>query len=226
MKTIFSSLVVLMILNGFLKAEEVPAVVPMGFVHVVNAVAAGSGPVSVKFDGVDMRPKGYNLGDVTGGIGLKLGSRKVIFTRLGVDEGNTTVSLDKDQTVTLIAFAEKVPATDQRPAHDEIRILRLKQKQVDSGRLATFVSVSASPELKVELLDDEGKSTAVFVKRLMVADTPLESLQSFVPVKVDGNKLNPIPIGGNGNYVVVLYDDPTGQVQSVYFRDYKYLSAD
>jgi hypothetical protein len=199
---------------------------PMGFIRIANAVAKGTGPVNVFFNGEDMRPKGYKLGDATGGIGQKPGSHKITIKREGVKEGTTTVILEKNQTVTLIPFAEMVPATDQVPAHHKIQILRLKQKTVESGRSATFVSVSANPELKAELMSENGKWATVFIKRLSIAETPLNFSQAFAPAKVNGNPINPIPIGGVGNYVVVLYDDPDGKVQSLYFRDFKFLSAD
>ena len=173
-----------------------------------------------------MRPKGYKLGDATGGIGLKPGSHKVTIKREGIKEGSTTVVLEKNLTVTLIPFAEMIPATDQESAHFKVQILRLKQKSVESGRTATFVSVSANPELKAEVMGEDGKWAAVFVKRLSIAETPLKFSQAFAPTKLNGVPSDPIPIGGIGNYVIVIYDDAEGKVQSLYFRDFKFLSAD
>ena len=226
MKTIFKSLVFLLTTYISASAGKDPTVVPMAFIRVVDAIAKGSGPLNVFFDGEDMRPKGYQLGDATGGIGLKPGTHKVKFVREGVVEGMTTVILEKDQTVTLIPFAELVPATDQKPAHFRVQILRLKQKSVDSGRVVTFVSVSARPELKAELMNDDGTWVGAFVKRLAIAEVGMKSSQAFVPVKLNGNMTNPIPMGGVGNYVMVLYDDADSKVQSLYFRDFRYFSAD
>lgn len=226
MRTISNILISLVVSSIALFAQDEPKGGPMGFIRLVNAVAKGSGPVNMLIDGEDMRPKGYQLGDATGGIGLKPGSHKVTIKREGIKEGATSVVLDKDQTVTLIPFAEAVPASDLLPAHFKVQILRLKQKSVESGRCATFVSVSGNPELKAELMSEDGKWAAVFVKRLSIAETPLKFSQAFAPAKVNGNPINPIPIGGVGNYVVVLYDDAEGKVQSLYFRDFKFLSAD
>ena len=226
MKTISNALIILVATLCQSFAESDPNAAPTGFIRVVDAVAMGTGQVNVIIDGEDMRPQGYNLGSATGGIGMKAGSHKITIKRKGVKEGTTTVALDKDQTMTLIPFAERVPATDQVPAHDEIRILRLKQRQVESGRIATFVSVSATPELKVELQSEDGKWASVFVKRLMTGETALNYSQGYAPAKVNGNPINPIPIGSFGNYVIVLYDDTEGKVQSLYFRDFKFLSAD
>ena len=225
MKTIFKTLFILTATTTLLLAQK-PSDQPTGFIRVVNAVAPGTGKVSLLINGEVMRPQGYNLGDATGGIALPAGSHKVLIKREGVKEGGTTVALAKDTTVTLIPFAEKVPASDQEPGHFTVRLLRLKQRQPESGRTATFVSVSANPELKVELASEGGKWASVFVKRLTIGEVALDYSQGYAPVRVNGEVIKPIPIGGPGNYVVVLYDDPEGKLQSLYFRDFKFLSAD
>lgn len=226
MKTIFSTLLIFALTQCLCMAEDDAENLPTGFIRLVNGVAEGEGPVKLEIDGEDMRPPGYKLGDATGGIGLRPGARKVTIRRAGVKEGSTTIQLEKDQTVTVIPYAEKIPASDQEPAHFAIRILRLKQRSVDKGRTATFVSVSSIPEMKVELQGDDGTWAAVFVKRLSIGETPLSYSVGYAPTKVNGKPSKPIPIGGPGNYVVVLYDDPEGNVQSIYFRDFKFLSAD
>lgn len=226
MKTIFSTLLVVSGMLVPLAAQKEPDSPPTGFIRMVNGIAQGTGTVKLMIDGEDMQPDGYSLGDATGGIGLRAGSHKITFKKEGVKEGTTTIVLDKDQTVTMIPFAEKVPATDQEPGHFKIQILRLKQKEVNSERTASFVSVSAIPEIKIELEDENGKTATLFVKRLSVGETPLNYSQGYAPVKVNGVPVKPIPIGGVGNYVVVLYDDAEGNVQSLNFRDFKFLSAD
>jgi hypothetical protein len=226
MKTIFSTLVIFAGIPSLSPAEENVEKTPTGYIRLVNGVTGGEGTVKLEIDGADMRPQGYKLGDATGGIALNPGGRKVTVMKKGVKEGSTTIQLGKDQTVTVIPYSEKIPASDDEPAHLAIRILRLKQRSVEEGRTATFVSVSAIPELKVELQADDGKWATVFVKRLSIGEAPLNYSMGYAPTKVNGQLIKPIPIGGVGNYVVVLYDDPDGKVQSLYFRDYKFLSAD
>lgn len=226
MKTISNTLLLLVATLSPLLAEKDPTAPPTAFIRVVNGVAQGTGQLSVVIDGENKRPDGYNLGDATGGMGMKAGSHKVTFKREGVKEGTTTVVLEKDQTVTLIPFAERVPATDQVPMHYEIRVLRLKQKEVESGRMATFASVSAAPELKIELGGKDRKMTSAVIKRLTIVEMPLNFTVGYAPASVNGIPIEPLPIGSAGNYVVVLYDDAEGKVQSIYFRDFKFLSAD
>ncbi|MES2439656.1 MAG: hypothetical protein V4584_11340 [Verrucomicrobiota bacterium] len=204
--------------------KNVPA--PTGFIRIANTVAPGEGNVKVVVDGKDVYPPGYKFGAVTGGIGLAPGSHSVTITRQGLKEGTTKVQVDKDQTVTLIPFAERVPATDQEPAHFAVRILRLKQKEIQDGRSASFVSVSGQPEVVAELRDPSGKWEKVFVKRLTIGEATIRYPEGYAPVKVNGNEMEPIPISDTGNYVIVLYDDPDGKIHSVNFRDFKYLSAD
>ncbi len=226
MKTIFKTLLALGATISVSLAQQDKPANPTGFIRLVNGVAEGSGKIQLMIDGDDMRPEGYKLGDATGGMGLRAGAHKVVIKKEGLEDGSTTVVLEKDQTVTLIPFSEKVPASDKRPAYFRIQILRLKQNEVQTGRLATFVSVSANLEIKVDLQDESGKFASANVKRLAIAELPLNYSEGYAPAKVNGVAISPIPIGGAGNYVVVLYDTPEGKVGSVYFRDFKFVSAD
>jgi hypothetical protein len=198
----------------------------VGFVRLVDAVAQGRDKLQFFIDGAAMHPDGYHLGDVTGGIGLKPGTHEITIKRPGVSDGFTRLNMVADRTVTLIPFAEWVPATDDKAAHWAMRILRLKQMEPVTKRSATFVSVSQSPEHEVEISAPNGKWTKVFVKRLAIARTPIRYPEGYVPLRCKAGKLPSIPVGEPGNYVVVLYDDAAGNLQALNLQDYKYLSAD
>ena len=198
----------------------------VGFVRIVNAVAQGQDTLQLLIDGESLNPDGYKLGDVTGGIGLKPGSHEVTLKQTGLKDGVTRISVVADNTTTLIPFAELVPATDDKKAHWEIRILRLKQMEPETKRTATFVSVSQTPEHEVEISDPKGNWTKVFVKRLTIARTPILFPEGYVPLRAKAGRLPSIPVGQPGNYVVVLYDDAAGKTQALNVQDYKYLSAD
>jgi hypothetical protein len=205
-------------------AEEKAA--KKGFVRLVNAVAAGTGILEMKVDSTPLNPKGYNFGDVTGGVPLGLGSHEITIKREGVKEGKTKIVVGPDETTILIPFAEMVPASDTEPAHWEVRVLRLKQLEPESERSATFVSVSQHPELRVDIADPDGKWNMVTVKRLAVTQAPIHYPRGYVPLKLNDEKLEPIPVSEMGNYVVLLYDDIDGKTLALNFRDYKFLSAD
>lgn len=163
---------------------------------------------------------------LTGGVALKPGAHEISFSREGTEPGSTRVNVLKDDTTILIPFAERVPATDVKPAGWAIRVLRLKQREPEGGQHATLVSVSQTPEIRVEVGDTRGRWSPVFVKRLALATTPLDYKRGYVPLRTKDSALESIPIGGQGNYVVLLYDDAAGALKSLTFRDFKYLSAD
>ncbi|MEO5916850.1 MAG: hypothetical protein ABIS50_21660 [Luteolibacter sp.] len=199
---------------------------PKGFICIANTIAPGTGTVKVLVDGEDVYEPGYAFAAVTGGIGVPAGSHTVVFKREGVTEGTTKVNVEKDQTVTLIPFGEKVPATDQDKAHFIIRILRLKQKEIPEGRSASFISVSGLPEIAAELRDLQGNWEKVAVKRMVISEAKIHYPEGYNPIRVNGKDMEPIPIIDAGNYVVVLYDDADGNLKCLNFRDFKYLSAD
>lgn len=197
-----------------------------GFIRIANAVAQGNNGLICRIDGEPVNPDGYQLGDVTGGVALKPGAHEISFSREGTEPGSTRVNVLKDDTTILIPFAERVPATDAKPAGWAIRVLRLKQREPEGGQHATLVSVSQTPEIRVEVGDTRGRWSPVFVKRLALATTPLDYKRGYVPLRTKDSALESIPIGGQGNYVVLLYDDAAGALKSLTFRDFKYLSAD
>jgi hypothetical protein len=229
MKTIFkilSPLVFTYSLAGYAFAQVNTKEVKNGFVRLANAVAPGTGKLTMEVDGKNVNDLGYILGDSTGGIKVPIGSRSIKFSREGTEEGNTKVTILPNETTILIPFAEWVPATDAKPAFWAIRILRLKQRDTEAGRSATFVSVTQAPEVKVEMREPNGKWNTHFVKRLAVTQAPILYTRGYVPVRSAEVSLTSIPVASEANYVMLLYDDENGKLKSLNFKDRKFLSAD
>lgn len=227
MKTIFNVLVIPLALVCLLTVSAMSREAPeTGFIRLVNAVAAGTGVLTMEADGKNVNPKGYKLGDVTGGIELDSGNHTIQFLREGTLGGKTRVNISTNETTILIPFAERVPASDDEPAHWAIRVLRLKQRDPEEERSATFVSVSGRPEIKVEMREPDGTWSHVFVKRLATARAAITQPRGYVPLRTADGQLPSIPVASKGNYVVLFYDDEQGHLRSLNFRDRKFLSAD
>jgi hypothetical protein len=224
MKMIFKILAVLLVTASAVVAQGDEKKV--GYIRLIHALAPGEGKLSLILDGADVYPSGYQLGNATGGIGVKAGRCKVVIRRDGVEEGETDVDVVMGETTTVIPFAERIPATDDKPAHWQIRILRLKQTKRQEGRVATFVSVSVQPEVTVEMREPEGGWSKVFVKRFGTANLPMNYPEGYVPLRVGEQKLSPIPVMDEGTYVVVLFDDAEGKLASISFRDFMHLTAE
>jgi hypothetical protein len=199
---------------------------PRGFVRLMNAVGNGTGKLEVRIDGGKVREEGYELGDVTGGIPRKPNTYNVSFQRIGVESGETKVTLEKNETITLIPFAELVPATPEKEAYWKIRILKLKQLETKQKRTATIVNVTRDPELKIEIRQNDEKWEALVVKRLGLERTGIQQSSGYVPLRSGGKDLKPLSVGTSGNFVAVVYEDAAGAIRSQNFQDYKYLSAE
>lgn len=223
MKTIFSLLIAAGL--GLLSAHGQGEEKKIGYIRLIHALAHGEGKLSLILNGVDVYPSGYQLGNATGGIGVAAGRCTVAIRRDGVEEGETKVDVEIGETTTVIPFAEKIPATDDKPEHWQIRILRLKQTKPQEGRVATFVSVSSRPEIAIEMREPEGQWTKQFVKRFDTANLPMNYPEGYVPLRVGEKKLPPIPVMDEGTYVVVLFDDAEGELSSISFRDFMHLTA-
>lgn len=197
-----------------------------GFVRLLNTVHVGAGPMRVAIDGKPVRDQGYQPDDLTGGIALAPGGHVVSFERDGLVKGAARVTVRPDETTILIPFAERVPATAERPEQWGIRILRLKQHDPENKRSATFVSVSSEPETRIEVMRSGGDWEPVDVCRLGLTRIDIKQSKGYLPVRYNGRLLTEISVSPVGNHVLVLYDDARGVMRSRTFGDHKYLGAE
>lgn len=221
-KTLLRLVLGLSVLPSDAIADDRPA---FGYIRLVNAVATGDGALRLSIDGVDVNPPGYRLGDITGGIGLSPGAHRISVEREGVETGKTTIRLAKDETLTLIPFAEILPRTDERPPRAVIRILRLNPGPPITTRDAVFVSVCQEPEIKVDLGTGNGWMD-IRVQRLTTERRPLAERHGYVPLRVQGKDRPAMEVSSPGTYLVLLYEDPAGKVLTLNFPDLRYLSSD
>jgi hypothetical protein len=199
----------------------------VGFIRIVNAVAPGLGLANVFVDGDDIFPKGYQLGQRTGGIGLKSGAHSIEVRKEGVEAGTTRISLATGETMTLIAFAERLPVEKvDDPPRWAIKILRLKQSDPERGYRMTLVSVCGKPEVKVQAaVAGKADIESTTVKRLAVSSIDLGRNRAEVMVKADDEIITTVSPEDPGNYVVVLYADPEGKTKALSFFDPKFVIA-
>jgi len=201
----------------------------VGFIRVVNAIGPGSGNMQLLIDGENMFPKGYKLGQRTGGIGLKAGSRRIEVRKEGIEPGTTKMKLATGETVTMIAFAEPVPVEKQTKKDApkwSAKILRLRQRDVERGFRMTVVSVSKRPSVSVQVAAEaRGKVQNGTVKRMGVTSFDLGGGRGDVMLKIDGETLAQVSLDDPGNYVVVIYDDDDGKIHGLSFYDPKFVIA-
>jgi hypothetical protein len=199
----------------------------VGFVRIINAIAPGNGTTRVLIDGEDLFPRGYQLGQRSGGIGLAAGPHTVTLQKNGVESGTTKIDLKSGETLSLIGFAEKIPATDDdAPPRWMTKILRLKQSDPERGFRMTLLSVCDLDEVKVDAVIPGKKDiTTVHVKRLTTAAIDLGSTRSEAMVKVGGEIITTVSPDEPGNHVVVLYQDADGKIRALTFFDPKFVTA-
>jgi hypothetical protein len=207
--------------NGKATSPEV------GFLRIINAIAPGDGTTRVLIDGEDLFPKGYQLGQRSGGIGLAAGPHTVTLQKNGVENGTTKIDLKSGETLSLIGFAEKIPVTnDHAPPRWTTKILRLKQSDPERGFRMTLLSVCDHDEVKVDaIIPEKNDITTAHVKRLSTAAIDLGSTRSEAMVKVRGEIITTVSPDEPGNHVVVLYQDADGKIRALTFFDPKFVTA-
>lgn len=226
MKAIFSTLILLAVLIPMAASAQGRGP-QVGFIRFVSAVAPGEGNTMFKLNGDNLYRKGYTLGQRTGGIGIRAGSHEIQVEKDGLEAGSTRIQIEAGETLSLIAFAERVPADDpEAPPVWQIRILRLKQNEVERGYRASFISVCDIPELRVEAAAQGlRKIEDVTVSRLEMSTLDLGTNRGEVLVRVGENIVTTVSPDSPGNYVVILYQDAEGEVKALSFYDPKFVIA-
>lgn len=226
MKTIFRLLVLIL---GAVVAYAQDGPPEIGFIRLVNVVAPGEGNTGLRIDGEEMYPKGYKLGQRTGGIGLKAGQRKIEVSKEGVEDGKTSVSVVTGETTTLVAFAEKVETEDEdEPFKWKARILKLKQKDAEKGYRLTVISVCSKPDVTFRIATEARRALELItVKRFDTGSVDLGMARGDVELRLKGvdEVLCGLSLDEPGNYVVVIYDDGEGKEQALTFYDPKFVIA-
>ena len=199
----------------------------VGFVRIVHAVAAGEGVAHVTVDGEDVFPRGYQLGQVSGGLGLAAGPHAVAFKKNGVVAGTTQVTLLKGETATVIGFAEKLPVkSEDAPRVWRVRILVLRQSEPESGYRMEMVSLCPPDEVMVQAeTRARAKPVVLYARRMVAARVDLGKSRAEVVLKVGGETVTTLSPDEPGNYVVVLYEDAAGKVRALSFHDPKFTAA-
>ena len=207
-------------------AQEEPRI---GFIRLVNAVAPGEGNTRILVDGEDLYPDGYELGQRTGGIGLKVGERRITIRKDGVEEGVTSVDVGLGMTTTLVAFAElQEPEEEGDPPTWKARILRLKQSDPERGYRLTVVSVCAEKDVTFTIATEARRAFELkTVKRFDTTTVDLGGARGDVELRLRESKevLCGMSLDEPGNYVAVIYNDADGKIRALTFYDPKFVIA-
>jgi hypothetical protein len=223
MKTIFKSLVLLAAMCVPLAAQQ-PEI---GFVRIVNAVSPGTGNASFLIDGRNLYADGYALGQTTGGYGVKAGNIDIEVRKQGVESGSTRINLGIGETMTVIAFAERLPAKKpDDPPKWVIKLLRLKQQEVERGYGVSLVSVCKPEEITLSLtVEGRDEPVRAFAKRLAISKVELGGKRGEIMVSLADRVLANISPDSPGNYVVILYENAEGTIEALSYYDPKFVIA-
>lgn len=199
----------------------------VGFLRIVNSVAPGTGNAAFLIDGRNLYPDGYKLGQDTGGYGVKAGNITLEVRKEGVESGTTRIPLGAGETMTVIAFAERLPARNEDdPPRWEIKLLKLKQQDVERGYGLSFVSVCKADETSVQVtIEGRKEPKRVFARRLAITQLEVGNRQAELSVTIGERKLTHISTDSPGNYVVILYQNEEGVVEAISFYDPKFVIA-
>jgi hypothetical protein len=145
--------------------------------------------------------------------------------KTGVETGRVKIRLAAGETVTVIAYAERLPQQKLAdPPKWAVRLLCLRQQEEAEGFGLSLVSVCKRDEMAVDLLvPDTGGVRKEVAKRLAVTKVEYGRLGSEVFLKMNDRILATISPDAPGNNVVILYEDPNGRIEVMSFYDPKFV---
>ena len=205
----------------------------VAFVRIVNLVSPGEGNLKIKVDGEESWPAGYRLGQRTGGVGMKAGTRKFVFTKEGCLSAERDIDLVGDKTITLAIYGDPVLDEDtEEPilnaagevANWQIKVAQLSQWDPGEGYHLTFVSFCSGESLDLEVKPSQSDAFFVMAKYLETTKRKFSSEPSRVAVMYEGEVLNRVKGREEGNYVVMIYEGEEGK-EALSFYDNKFLLA-
>jgi len=225
MKTIFNRLWMLVVLTATATAQtEQPSA---GFLRVVHLVAPGEGTLQVKLDGEELFPRGYALGQRTGGIGLPPGGHVLELSKDGVEPVKEKLDLSRDETITVCAYAEKLPSKREgEPPRWAIRLRKLPAALSAEGYRLSLISFCNREELVVRtFIEAKRKTETTPLKRFRTSEVDLGRGRGDVEIRHENEPLVAVSLDEPGNYVVFLYEDASGRVRALAFYDPKFELA-
>ena len=225
MKTIFNWWFVFVVsaASVFAQAEKPSA----GFLRVVHLVAPGEGTLRVKLDGAELFPRGYELGQRTGGIGLPPGGHVVELSKNGVEPMKEKLDLPPGETITVLAYAEKLPSKREgEPPRWAIRLRKLPAAMPGEGYRLSLISLCNREELVVRtFIETKRKTETTPLKRLQTSEIDLGRGHGGVEIRLENEALVAVSLDEPGRYLVVLYEDVKGGVRALSFYDPKFEVA-
>ncbi|MBC8128572.1 MAG: DUF4397 domain-containing protein [Gloeobacteraceae cyanobacterium ES-bin-144] len=224
MKIIFSCFLMLAALLLQARAQENPK---LGFVRIVNAIAHGTGNANFLIDGHDLFADGYKPGQTTGGYAVAEGQRMIEVRSGGVIAGKVTVTIATEETLTLVAYTERVPTKnpDDIPKW-KIILLKLKQQDNDHGYGLSLVSVANADETMAKVaFPGRGKSQSVSLQRCKPTKLDMGRVRDDVVISVAEKPVTSVSLDAPGVYVVILFENHDGRPLAISFFDPKFAIA-
>ena len=188
---------------------------PWAGLRIANALGEGLENLQVELDGRAWREEGLAAGEVSGLRRLPVGRHRLTFSVDGLGKREVSLTLKPDQVVTLLPHI----GNPKRSLGPEIRVLKLERLKDHSGRLATVVDLGSKPRRLLEI-KQLGKSwTPLALRRMELQRFSIVQQRGYLPLRVGRQRLPSLPVFEGGQHVVVLYEDRTGELMSLYYRD-------
>ena len=179
-----------------------PATQKVGFYTFFNAVGTST-PTNLEIGKDKVKPDGFNMGDMTGGIGISAGSHVFTAKNATAKHEDVAVEIKPDASTVLVAY---LISGEEKPKIRFFTAPAAVAASVDQITVSV-VYVSGRPGLDVEINGS--------VQHLNALDlVPVPVPKGAVVIKHHADTIGSYGIDGSGSYLVIIFDDEKGDLAS------------
>lgn len=230
MKTISSRLSlwsILLLLTTITAPAQQEPLPDVGFVRVISLLNASRGKTHIIIDGSNIYPAGYDSGQKTGGIGLKVGPHTISLHQQGLPPVTAQFTLNRGETLTWIGYAEKVVSNSPNdPPLWRNQLLPVKQSDSESGDHLILVSLCPQDEIQLQIQTPQNlRAQTTRLKRLLPNRLDLSMPKTEFALKIDDTIISHVSLEDPGNYQILLYADEAGKIRALSFDSPNFTPA-
>lgn len=192
-----------------------------GYVRIINTVGVHK-PLQVELNEKSLCDTGYESGIVTGGIWAPSGKLRVKMGVEGFDELNFTIQIKSGENLALIVYLQRRPKTTGDGFEWVLKCKEWSPYDPKEGKTISIVSLSCKDHQKISVGLVDRRWSHFSVDSMKVIRTELDWPNGYVPLLMNDEKQESIPVASDANYMVILYDQVGEGVKTLTYKDRLY----
>ena len=190
--------------------------------RIANALLAGPASLRVNLNGVEWSKHGMKAGEVSALRRLRPGRHQLQFSCAGLEKHEVRLTLKAGEQITLVPHGCPLPGSPRTG----IEVIKLSGWDAGSGRALTVLDLGSQSRRLIGIKQGGKTWTSISLRRKEVQRFEIIQHRGYLPIRLGDRSLGSVPVFGQGNQVLVLYDGLDGQTDFLIYRDRSWPQVD